>query len=260
VIIVAGAEAGMTMVVMKHGCYVQYARAREALAEHWADEILEIANDATNDWMERQRRDAATEIVLNREHVDRSRQRIDARKWLLSKAMPKVYGDKQMSKASSLWIGLRFVRRLPRSIRMKRVEYPKPLSVFVWRGISPRDAKVILAVHGLAHGIAEPQHSFDHWTAHDDPIDHPATSRIPQSVGISIIYNPDITHLGIPEIFWEKFRATCDVAAWSRLRHRMPCWLAWAGSVRIVLAGLQPRHQAETWYPPSSTEQAPPPA
>jgi hypothetical protein len=26
-------------------------RAREALAEHWADEILEIADDATNDWM-----------------------------------------------------------------------------------------------------------------------------------------------------------------------------------------------------------------
>ena len=36
------------------------------MAEHWADEILEIADDATNDWMGRQRRDGVTEIVLNR--------------------------------------------------------------------------------------------------------------------------------------------------------------------------------------------------
>ena len=79
----------------EQGCYAQYARAREALAEHWADEILEIADDATNDWMGRQRRDGVTEIVLNRDHVERSKQRIDARKWLLSKALPKVYGDKQ---------------------------------------------------------------------------------------------------------------------------------------------------------------------
>ena len=79
----------------EHGCYAQYARAREALAEHWADEILEIADDATNDWMGRQRRDGVTEIVLNRDHVERSKQRIDARKWLLSKALPKAYGDRQ---------------------------------------------------------------------------------------------------------------------------------------------------------------------
>jgi hypothetical protein len=34
-------------------------------------------------------------MVLNRDHVERSKQRIDARKWLLSKALPKVYGDRQ---------------------------------------------------------------------------------------------------------------------------------------------------------------------
>ena len=31
----------------------QYAHAREAQADHFADEILEIADDGTNDWMER---------------------------------------------------------------------------------------------------------------------------------------------------------------------------------------------------------------
>jgi hypothetical protein len=68
----------------------QYARARDASAEHWADEILKIADDATNDWMGRQQRDGVTEIVLNRDHVERSKQRIDARKWLLSKVLPRA--------------------------------------------------------------------------------------------------------------------------------------------------------------------------
>jgi hypothetical protein len=35
------------------------------------------------------------ETVINKDHVERCRQRIDARKWLLSKALPKKYGDKQ---------------------------------------------------------------------------------------------------------------------------------------------------------------------
>jgi hypothetical protein len=67
----------------------QYARARETQAHAMADELLEIADDATNDWMVRQGR-----TELNTEHVQRSRLRSDTRKWLLSKMLPKVYGDK----------------------------------------------------------------------------------------------------------------------------------------------------------------------
>jgi hypothetical protein len=63
--------------------------------EIMADEILEIADDGTNDWMERQQRNGSIETVTNKDHLERSRQRIDARKWLLSKALPKKYGDKQ---------------------------------------------------------------------------------------------------------------------------------------------------------------------
>jgi hypothetical protein len=72
----------------------QYARAREAQAEHWADEILEIADDGSNDWMERQSRDGSTQEVINSEHVTRSRLRVDSRKWLMSKLAPKKYGDR----------------------------------------------------------------------------------------------------------------------------------------------------------------------
>lgn len=81
----------------------QYARAREAQAERWADEILEISDDGTNDWLERKaatgggRSDAvgeAEEVVPNHEHINRSKLRVDSRKWLLSKMLPKKYGDK----------------------------------------------------------------------------------------------------------------------------------------------------------------------
>ena len=73
----------------------QYVRAKEAQAEHMADEILDIVDDGSNDWMERKRPDGSTEMVLNSEHIQRSKLRTDARKWLLSKMLPKKYGDRQ---------------------------------------------------------------------------------------------------------------------------------------------------------------------
>ncbi|WP_338469060.1 terminase small subunit protein [Sphingomonas sp. gentR] len=72
----------------------QYARAREAQADALFDEMLDIADDGSNDWMERRRQDGSTDEVLNSEHVQRSKLRIDARKWMASKLNPKVYGDK----------------------------------------------------------------------------------------------------------------------------------------------------------------------
>ncbi|WP_431290413.1 terminase small subunit protein [Burkholderia cepacia] len=71
----------------------QYARARDMQAEGMADEILEIADDGRNDWMEIQNRDGENiGWKVNGEAVQRSRLRIDARKWLLSKLLPKKYG------------------------------------------------------------------------------------------------------------------------------------------------------------------------
>ena len=72
----------------------QYARAKEAQAEHMADEILHIADDGTNDWMERFDKDGnSIGWQVNGEAVQRSRIRLDARKWLLAKLQPKKYGD-----------------------------------------------------------------------------------------------------------------------------------------------------------------------
>ena len=75
----------------------QYTRAREVGAEAIADEIFEIADNATNDYMEKfDKNGESIGWMLNGDAVQRSRLRIDARKWYLSKIMPKKYGDKVM--------------------------------------------------------------------------------------------------------------------------------------------------------------------
>lgn len=74
----------------------QYANARRIQAESLADEIFDIADDGTNDWVEKQDDNGGTgDSILNHEHMQRSRLRVDTRKWYLSKVLPKVYGDKQ---------------------------------------------------------------------------------------------------------------------------------------------------------------------
>jgi hypothetical protein len=72
----------------------QYTLAREALLEHWAEEIGEIADDGSNDWIKREKDSGRIELEYNAEHVNRSRLRVDTRKWLLSKLAPRKYGDK----------------------------------------------------------------------------------------------------------------------------------------------------------------------
>lgn len=72
----------------------QYAGAREAQADYYAEEIIEISDDGTNDWMERQRNDGSVEEVENKEVLNRSRLRVDTRKWLMARMAPKKYGDR----------------------------------------------------------------------------------------------------------------------------------------------------------------------
>ncbi|MFX3756332.1 hypothetical protein ACJBQH_10410, partial [Streptococcus suis] len=47
----------------------QYTRAREAQADTIFDEILDIADNAQNDWMERAGEDGGTSLVENRESI-----------------------------------------------------------------------------------------------------------------------------------------------------------------------------------------------
>jgi hypothetical protein len=72
---------------------VRYALARRAQGQVWADEILTIADEGTNDWMDRLRRDGKMDRKVDNECVQRSKLRIEARKWLLSKLHPDTYAE-----------------------------------------------------------------------------------------------------------------------------------------------------------------------
>jgi hypothetical protein len=71
----------------------RYARAKEKQMELIADELIEIADNATNDFMTVTKGDIEYETE-NKELTKRSQLRIDTRKWLLSKLLPKKYGEK----------------------------------------------------------------------------------------------------------------------------------------------------------------------
>lgn len=73
----------------------QYRKAREMQAENFADEMNDIADDGSNDYMENvDDQGAVIGYKLNGEHIQRSKLRIDTRKWIASKLKPKKYGDK----------------------------------------------------------------------------------------------------------------------------------------------------------------------
>jgi hypothetical protein len=66
----------------------QYAQAREVQYQLMADELMEIADDGTNDYVfnNTEEGDAAR---INPEAIGRSRLRVDTRKWFMSKVLPK---------------------------------------------------------------------------------------------------------------------------------------------------------------------------
>ena len=68
----------------------QYARACEERADSIFEEILEIADENALDIS----MDDEGKYTINGEVVQRSRLKVDARKWMLSKMNPKKYGEK----------------------------------------------------------------------------------------------------------------------------------------------------------------------
>lgn len=78
---------------------VMYVKAKQLQAETIVDELMEIATDGSNDWMEylEEKDDTTMGWKLNGEHVQRSRLRIDTGKWLAAKLAPRIYGEKNIT-------------------------------------------------------------------------------------------------------------------------------------------------------------------
>ncbi len=81
------------VLIDREGFAKQYARARAIQAENMFDEILEISDDGSNDYMTITKGDVKYNVE-DHEVTNRSRLRVDSRKWYLSKVLPKKFGDK----------------------------------------------------------------------------------------------------------------------------------------------------------------------
>ncbi len=78
----------------RDGFAAKFNEALDLRTERWVDEMLEIADDGTNDWVARQAKDGTIDRALDHDHIARSRLRVDTRKWIMSKLKPSLYGEK----------------------------------------------------------------------------------------------------------------------------------------------------------------------
>jgi hypothetical protein len=75
-----------------------YAQSKEFQVESLIDEILEIADDDSRDTITKIDENGSEKENCNSEWINRSRLRIDTRKWLAAKLCPRIYGDNSLSK------------------------------------------------------------------------------------------------------------------------------------------------------------------
>lgn len=81
----------------EHPFYELYHDARKVQSEILADEMMDIADDGTNDYMIRENEDGKETKILDREHITRSQLRVGTRKWYLSCVVPRFQDKKQIA-------------------------------------------------------------------------------------------------------------------------------------------------------------------
>lgn len=71
-----------------------YVKAKKQQITALVEEILEISDDSSNDTKQCKN----GEIACNSEWIARSRLRVDTRKWIAAKLVPKLYGDNMIAR------------------------------------------------------------------------------------------------------------------------------------------------------------------
>jgi hypothetical protein len=78
----------------REGFSARYRTAREVGYDMMADRIIDIADSVCNAWCERRRPDGTIEIVSQHGNVRHAKLRCTALQWLVSKALPRKYGNR----------------------------------------------------------------------------------------------------------------------------------------------------------------------
>ncbi len=98
----------------------RYAIARDALLDCYADEMVDIADDGTTDYVIKTGRNGHEYEAVDQEHIQRSRLRVHAREWILSKLRPEQYGDKVINEATGTMTVKHDITSLTEREKMRR--------------------------------------------------------------------------------------------------------------------------------------------
>lgn len=79
---------------------LMYERAKQDQSDTMADEMIEIADDSSNDTIEIEGKKGQMLKAENREWVNRSKLRVETRKWIAAKLKPRKYGDRMATELS----------------------------------------------------------------------------------------------------------------------------------------------------------------
>src|ERR1044072_8664335 len=74
----------------------EFEIARDIFYMYQGDRLLDIADDSRKEYVERTKSDGTPYKVIKKEAVMRAGLRIDTRKWVLCKMLPKMYGAKEL--------------------------------------------------------------------------------------------------------------------------------------------------------------------
>ena len=71
-----------------------YNQAQREQMRSWANEIIHLADDSTEDWIKATgKRGQPIKPTLNREHIERTKVRIQARQWLMARFAPEQFSE-----------------------------------------------------------------------------------------------------------------------------------------------------------------------
>ena len=71
-----------------------YEQAKKIQMALMAEQLIDIADNGDNDWVKRENKEGEAWWKLNGENINRSKLRVETRKWILARMMPKIYGDR----------------------------------------------------------------------------------------------------------------------------------------------------------------------
>ena len=131
-----------------------YMRAKCLQVQVIVDEILEISDDTSSDTIIND----DGKSTVNHEHINRSRLRVDSRKWVAAKLCPRLYGDKD-----DALVSLKF----PSEVKDASSLLPMSTEVFRALGnqeITPGQAKTLLGTlkdYANAIGIIDLNQKMD---------------------------------------------------------------------------------------------------